>query len=228
MQMTSQPTGEDLPQIRSSEPLANTRRCDPRSLPLGGLTVSVQDSQGRRDGRVSAPARRAGFARRRRLASSYLDRGRAARRWSRRCAFCRDSSRRWVSTCSGWVTAQRSGSKRSNCSGLASAESCRITSCKYAQGSSRCRFAPAMIVQSTAARGPAEALPKNIQFFRLCRARHKPELCPPADYAEFTCAGTQSVGPASEVAPHNLVTALGGIEAAHRPFGSVANGSEFP
>jgi hypothetical protein len=30
-----------------------------------------------------------------------------------------------------------------------------------------------MIVQITAARGPASSLPKNNQFFRLCRSLHK-------------------------------------------------------
>jgi len=99
---------------------------------------------------------------------SYLDRSlRAARRWSRRCAFCRDSSRRWVRTCSGCSRAQRSGNNRASISGLASTVSCRITSCRYAQGSSRCRFAPARIVHSTAARGPAFSLPRPHRWERI-------------------------------------------------------------
>ena len=37
---------------------------------------------------------------------------------------------------------------------------------RYARYSSRCRFAPARIVNSTDARGPAATLPRNSRFFR--------------------------------------------------------------
>jgi transposase len=50
----------------------------------------------RRPARMETPAPWLG-----RLVLPYFGRRRSARRWSRRWAFCRDSSRRWLSTCSG-------------------------------------------------------------------------------------------------------------------------------
>ena len=76
-----------------------------------GLPVSVRDSQvsvGRADSNGNTGAWLA------ERVAPYLGQRRFARRWSRRWAFCRDSSRRWFSTCSGCAAAQRSGSKRSS------------------------------------------------------------------------------------------------------------------
>jgi hypothetical protein len=55
----------------------------------------------------------------------HLEPRRAVRRWSRRRAFCRDSSRRWLSKCSGCATSQQSGNKRSNDARLASTDTWR-------------------------------------------------------------------------------------------------------
>ncbi len=85
-----------------------------------------------------------------------------------RTSFCRDalrrdSSSRCVRMCSGWLTANRS---RSNASRSVSPALCRSSTCRrWAHGSSRCRFAPARIVNTTAARGPSASLPRNSQFF---------------------------------------------------------------
>src|SRR5262245_20027573 len=56
--------------------------------------------------------------------------------------------------------------------------------------------------------------PREEPVLALMPSSALPELGPVPAYAEFAHAGPRRLGPASEVAPHNLVTAHPGIEAA--------------